>query len=268
MIKVVSWNVRGMNDPVKVASSRKFLFDNKVDIMVFLETKVKQSKSVAVMNRLAPFGGWLHNYNSFHNGRIWVWWNTQKVNIEELAQGNQFLHCEVDILDKKVLCTFIYEFNSAHEREELWAAMSQFSANVTLPWLIIGDFNTILHPDERVRIGDSGSTDTRELQNVVSALEVEDLSYSGIFLTWCNKREGNQRIYSKIDRALINSAWCDTFPHSHAVSLAPGMSDHSPCLVLICEDYWAGPRPFKFCNMWKSHADYKTMVQPYVQSGI
>lgn len=69
--------------------------------MVFLETKVKLDNSNNVMRRVAPMSGWLHNYNSFPKGRIWVWWNTQKVSIKELAQGNQILHCEVDLLDRK-----------------------------------------------------------------------------------------------------------------------------------------------------------------------
>lgn len=258
MIKLTSWNVRGINDPIKVASCRKFLYENKVDIMAFLETKVKLDKSISVMSKIAHLGGWIHNYNSFDYGRISVWWHTQKVAVKEISQGNQYIHCEIDLLDKKVLCTFIYAFNSQIEREELWAALARIHATMNLPWLIIEDF---IHVDERVRRDVTRSVDTRELQNVVSSIGVEDLNFYGNFLTWCNRRDGEQRIYSKIDRALINAEWCNTFPHSHVVFLPPGISDHSPCLVLICEDYWAGRRPFRFCNMWRKHASYKTLVQ-------
>ncbi|XP_074301074.1 uncharacterized protein LOC141632427 [Silene latifolia] len=44
------------------------------------------------------------------------------------------------------------------------------------------------------------------------------------------------RVWSKIDRALANPSWLAKFPATSANFLPPGISDHSPILVTIFED--------------------------------
>lgn len=52
---------------------------------------------------------------------------------------------------------------------------------------------------------------------------------------------------------LVNEKWIHCFPQSVAVFLNPSVSDHSPGLVSVIEDYWnTGPRAFKYCEMWSS----------------
>lgn len=54
-----------------------------------------------------------------------------------------------------------------------------------------------------------------------------DLPFSGYFHTWSNNHTA-----SKLDRALRNEAWLNTYVNFIAQFALPGVSDHSPVMVM------------------------------------
>uniref|UniRef100_A0A7N1A8R6 Endonuclease/exonuclease/phosphatase domain-containing protein n=1 Tax=Kalanchoe fedtschenkoi TaxID=63787 RepID=A0A7N1A8R6_KALFE len=94
------------------------------------------------------------------------------------------------------------------------------------PWAIMGDFNC-LYPDER-----TGSPvlirEILELSSVFQNCNITDIPFSGFKYTWTNKREDSARIFCKLDRVSCNIHWMQSYPASHAIFLAPGVSDHCP----------------------------------------
>ena len=60
--------------------------------------------------------------------------------------------------------------------------------------------------------------------------EVEEARTNGIIHSWSNKNSSNP-ILRKLDRALINFEWSQTFPSSEVSIKAPGISDHSPVVM-------------------------------------
>lgn len=66
--------------------------------------------------------------------------------MEELAQGEQFIHCKITILETQLqfLATFIYARNHPDERVELWQYIEQLASTIQSPWVVLGDFNTTL----------------------------------------------------------------------------------------------------------------------------
>ena len=60
-IKIISWNVRGVNDPDKRRVIKSFLRSNRVDLVCLQETKVHQmnnvtARSLGVGRFLVAFG--------------------------------------------------------------------------------------------------------------------------------------------------------------------------------------------------------------------
>lgn len=79
----------------------------------------------------------------------------------------------------KCLVTFMYAMNLPSERAPLWDDLKVISASVNLPWLLMGDFNTTLLYDERIKGGVINDSDTSELSSFVQEADVMDLRFTG-----------------------------------------------------------------------------------------
>ena len=81
MVKFASWNIRGLNDPLKQKEVRSFVESHDLDFACILETRVRSSNKDRNFNSLFP--GWrlFHNYDHALLGRIWICGNPERVNI-------------------------------------------------------------------------------------------------------------------------------------------------------------------------------------------
>lgn len=103
-------------------------------------------------------------------------------------------------------------------------------------------------------------SDTRELQTLVSDLHLSDIHYSGSFMTWCNKRSGDARMYCKLDKVMCNEEWIQLQPLSNVNFMNFGTSDHVPRLLVFRDGENVKPRPFKYCDIWSSHQQFIDIV--------
>lgn len=123
-----------------------------------------------------------------------------------------------------------------------------------------GDFNTSLIQEERLKNGHVCNSDYSELQQLFMDTGLNDLRFSGNYLTWCNYQEGAARLYCKLDRAIFNNLWSSLFDNPEAIFLQPGVSDHSPCLVKLNTDFVQKKHIFRFCDMWISDENLFPLV--------
>ncbi|KAL2940991.1 hypothetical protein RDABS01_029341 [Bienertia sinuspersici] len=65
---------------------------------------------------------------------------------------------------------FMYGLHSVKARRPLWQGLKHLASGVCLPWLILGDFNSLLHINDRL-----GSTVTwREIKDFQECIELGD----------------------------------------------------------------------------------------------
>ncbi|KAK7260138.1 hypothetical protein RIF29_25934 [Crotalaria pallida] len=69
------------------------------------------------------------------------------------------------------------------------------------------------------------------------------------------------RILSKLDRSLVNSAWCSVWPSAETIFLSAGVSDHSPILVDWNHGLTKSRSDFKYFNMWSQLEAFISTVQ-------
>lgn len=109
-----------------------------------------------------------------------------------------------------------------------------------------GDLNAILAPEEKHGGRNFGSSSHN---NFVQDSSVVDLGYNGNPFTWCNKRNGRNKIKERLDRGLSNHNWILLFPEASIKRLPAAASDHN--LILIATNsIEAAPKPFKFETFW------------------
>lgn len=108
----------------------------------------------------------LHNYLTASNGRVWLLWDSNRYNESKKSESSQMLHCEVRGITAEVECdlTIIYRFNTNEQRKELWESLKLLAQGITVPWLVIGDFNALLDSQDRLH------------RNLVHQSNIQDLA--------------------------------------------------------------------------------------------
>ncbi|XP_074293658.1 uncharacterized protein LOC141620772 [Silene latifolia] len=166
----------------------------------------------------------------------------------ERATGDEFLF------------SVVYGFNEDSERADLWAHLRFIKDNYHKPWGVCGDFNNVLHYNERIG-REVTWNEIAEFRACVQHCGLTDIKAQGAFYTWNNKHEPQTRAFSRIDRFLINSEWMDLYPNAYAHFLPEGLFDHNPC---VCFRRQVGVRPkgqFRYYNMWSLGDGFQTVVQ-------
>lgn len=124
----------------------------ELSLVGLLETRIKAKHFHKVFT--ACFSKWkfLNNYYYALNGRIWVLWDPQRVEVKFLGASDQVIHYEIKSSsnDFQAIVSFIYAQNSKAFRRKLWDEILDFQKKTNEEaWLILGDFNCFLKLDER-----------------------------------------------------------------------------------------------------------------------
>ncbi|XP_070056929.1 uncharacterized protein [Nicotiana tomentosiformis] len=85
------------------------------------------------------------------NGQIWLFFDAV-VEWELVEDTEQQVTVRVfhHDLGQHMMMTFVYAKCSAIERLDLWDHLYYLASDMELPWLVGGDFNVILHEDEKI----------------------------------------------------------------------------------------------------------------------
>ncbi|KAK9665366.1 hypothetical protein RND81_14G107800 [Saponaria officinalis] len=260
IITANSFSALGCNDPLKAKEVSGFIRAEALDVLGLLETQVRKAKAVVVMGNVCSSYKVVSNYDFHSNGRIWVILNPVTVTVTPLVMHSQFIHCLVrhhsSSLQSHV--TFVYASNAPAVRLLLWESLCQIS-NTVLSWVILGDFNVVRDVSERISDHPPNLSEILDFNACILHCGLEDMQSTGCDYSWTNKQEGS-RVWSKLDRVLVNSTWLAQFPSSSAKVMPSGISDHSPILVTLFEDVRPRKR-FSFLNCWVQDPSYNAWVR-------
>ena len=145
-MNLACWNIRGLHLPHKLDEIHSLVHVNKVSIIGILETKVKRKSFPVIAKDLLR--GWkvVSNHHCHYNGRIWVMWNPDIVDVDILLSSSQIMHLAVTVIEKQVTfhAAFVYAFNYYLDRVPLWRSIQNIANSLSdIPWIIMGDFNVV-----------------------------------------------------------------------------------------------------------------------------
>ncbi|KAL7255346.1 hypothetical protein ACSBR1_009489 [Camellia fascicularis] len=262
--KICAWNVRGLIDPSRQREVAKFLKKEDINIVGLLESKVIDSNHVRILNHVLRDWVSLSNYEHAILGRIWVCWNLIFCTIDVLDSSDQHMWCKIKVLNGDIhfFACFVYAQNTYGLRRPLFNKLEVLAQLYRdFPCILLGDFNAIRFPYEKVGGDHSWSSCKNEFNLFINQSELDDLNYGGCQFTWANKQCEDRFISSKIGRALVNGLWLNNLPRSHVYFHPFGTSDHSPCVVTVPLKIHRVCKPFKFFNMWADHPDFIPVVR-------
>ncbi|XP_074300089.1 uncharacterized protein LOC141631299 [Silene latifolia] len=239
-----------------------FLLQNKIGLHVLVKTKVKSNNFATILNNLGQ--RWYGINNNLHHpgGRVWVIWLPENFHVTLVQSSEQQITVDVTDIQSGVnfWFTVVYGSNSDTERLQLWQELQGIKDQCNIAWCVGGDFNAILHFNERV-----GSTvlwsEIEDFRLCVEYCEMVDLKAQGSFYTWNNKQDTTTRVFSRIDRFPINHDWLQLYPNSYVHFMNEGLFDHNPCICYRSKEPMFTKSPFRYFNMWGQAKDFSNIIQ-------
>ncbi|XP_074271363.1 uncharacterized protein LOC141595295 [Silene latifolia] len=149
----------------------------------------------------------------------------------------------------------VYSFNGVNDKVPVWGYLRRIAGTTVGPW-----------STERVG-GNVPSTEMEPFKDCVADCGVLDIAATGSLFTWNNKQKPEEKIYSRLDRVLVNKAWCNHLPDLYAYFLPEGMYDHTPCIVSSSKKT-ERKRSFKYFNMWGRYKDIVPIVRSNWQVNV
>ena len=149
-MKIISWNIRGLNNPHKQDILKNLIRDNRPDILAIQETKMPKAK----VENLSMFQGGkiIRNDSAGASGGLAIFWSSRWIQGEIISQHPNFMNVRF-INSKDNFCwilTNVYGPNSKWGRKAVWTEiLNQRKSFEEDNWIVIGDFNAPLKEHEK-----------------------------------------------------------------------------------------------------------------------
>ena len=96
-MNILVWNSRGVLKPNFQEYVRELVRVHNPAILVIIETKLGGERAKGITDRL-PFDGAIHTETIGYAGGLWLLWNSDLVEVVQLANTEQEIHVEVKVL--------------------------------------------------------------------------------------------------------------------------------------------------------------------------
>ena len=259
-IKILSWNVRGANNPEKRKVIKQFIRDQRVDLVCLQETKVQNmNMQLARSLGVGRFSEWVAVDASGSAGGILLIWDKRILEVNETVCGSFTASCSFRNVEDGFhwIFTGVYGPGLSSLKEEMWEELGSVRGLWDGPWCIGGDFNASISPNESNR-GGRITQAMRRFASVIDDLGVGDLPLQGGPFTWSGGTNG--QTMSRIDRFLVSGDWESYFSRITQITLPRPVSDHFP-ILLDGGGIRSGPSPFRFENMWLKAEGFKDLLK-------
>ncbi|KAL6139472.1 hypothetical protein ACLB2K_057776 [Fragaria x ananassa] len=165
-------------------------------------------------------------------------------------------------LDMEVVTSqlsFIYAATTARKRKSLWSELLQLRQSTLVAWMAIGDFNSVLGSHECMGGQLPIRSSCEDFRSVTELCNFAHMDTTGAFYTWARGR-GSNHIERRLDRALCDTCWNDSWQESSCIAIPRVVSDHNALLFSAKKSCIGGPKPFKFQSMWLLHSSFQDLV--------
>ena len=119
----------------------------------------------------------------------------------------------------------VYAPNDQNGRRKIWDQIRNFRASIGALFLLMGDFNEVLHPRER-RGAIVSTTSVRDFQDIFQDVQLMDLDIDQNFMLL------RKNAASRIDRVLVEQDFLIHFLRIQAFYKNRLLSNHFPIVVV------------------------------------
>ncbi|XP_060210293.1 uncharacterized protein LOC132637177 [Lycium barbarum] len=148
MFKVLNWNIRGIKSQAATERLKFFIRQFKISFVALQEPFSKEEK---IDNYRQILGMQECAVNS--SNKIWIFWSTDLI-CDVYANDEQMLTCKIHTSSNNsfIYLSVVYAKTRSLAREQLWEHMRVLASTFNNPWMVCGDFNSILGPEEKLGV--------------------------------------------------------------------------------------------------------------------
>ncbi|XP_070020059.1 uncharacterized protein [Nicotiana sylvestris] len=161
----------------------------------------------------------------------------------------------------ELILTLVYAKCDRIERIELWDSLYAMASDMTVPWLVGGDFNVIWDEEEKFGGLPVSLIEVDDFRHCINTCNLTDLGFKGSIFTWWNGRSEEDCIFKRLDRCFGNHELQQTFPGLEVTHLSKIGSDHCPMLLKCDIETPLIKKSFRFLNFWTKHETFKDVVK-------
>ncbi|XP_040987472.1 exodeoxyribonuclease-like [Juglans microcarpa x Juglans regia] len=179
--KILSWNVKGINDVNKRLRIRSLLCSWKIDIVCLQETKLSFiDRNIICSLWDYAFVGWSYLASLGASGGVLLMWDKWVVELVEYCIGNYFVAGSFKTIEDGWRWAFagVYGLNVDKERRLLWEELAGLFHLWDVPWCLCGDFNIVWFPSERTD-ATTLSVAMEEFSQLIFYMNLVDLPLAG-----------------------------------------------------------------------------------------
>ena len=230
-MKMISWNCQGAGNEMFRDHAYELHRRHRPNMLIIIEPRIAEARAQAVIDTL-PY---THSYRvdpTGYSGSIWLLWNEiPTFFVEIITRSEHSIHALVKVHSPSIsfLLTTVYAPPQFHKRKLFWECLQNLARHISLPWVLLGDFNDMISDDEKLGGLPVNRTRISAFRNYMDNCGLMDLGFHGPSFTWTNKSPCWQTIIKeRLDRGLGNAEWATLFPSAEIHHLPRVKSDHCP----------------------------------------
>ncbi|KAL0361394.1 UNVERIFIED_CONTAM: hypothetical protein Sradi_3823900 [Sesamum radiatum] len=151
LMKVLTWNCRRVSSTEFIPTARSLLARYNPQVFVVLDTRIQAERAAPIIRRL-QFDGSAVSSSIGLAGGMWVLWKNDLVTVHQLHASSRTIHVEVSLRGgiEPFLMSAIHNHPQHHMQNQLWSELCSIASSIDMQWVVLGDFNNISHPHEKI----------------------------------------------------------------------------------------------------------------------
>ncbi|KAK9058535.1 hypothetical protein SSX86_023377 [Deinandra increscens subsp. villosa] len=257
-MNVLSINLCGAGGPEKMEWIKRLKRQHNIMFIAIQETQIQ------ISSNLKPTCFWGQTNCDFdfmdahgRSGGLLCLWDPGKFSKSSVCKNRNFLQIcgKITGHDEPVTITNIYGPQDPSAKRSLWRHLES-TIDPSTPHLLIGDFNAVRHPSDRLN-SDFCQSEANQFNSFIQRVGLKEFSLGGRRYTYMSK-SGDK--FSRIDRAFATPSLMRIWSDFDLLALPRECSDHC-YLLLRSNNCDFGATPFRFFSSWFNEAGYTEVVQ-------
>lgn len=203
--KIMCWNCRGILAYETFTRVLHLIRSHRPVIVCLVKTRANSERVDCFCSKIPRHWEWAALLANGYSGGIIVMWNKEFGHVALFAV-NKALHLIISPYPSSIfIISIIYNSNRLYSQHSLSLELSRLT-NFNFPWLLIGDFNTIVNRNEhKGGLLRYYSHIAISFSEFINANNLIDHNFSRPKFTWCINQSGATRWWARLDRCLVNS---------------------------------------------------------------